>query len=114
MSHRFLYECFHGVITDKRVVDHINNIKTDNRLDNLQLITNRENTKKDHKGGKSLPSIKIKAINTETDEWFDFESIKKSGKDLMIDTGSICRVLNGTQKTAISKKYKQRFRFEKI
>jgi len=38
-SHRFIYECFHGVITEKRVVDHINNTKTDNQLDNLQLIT---------------------------------------------------------------------------
>ena len=32
----------------------------------------------------------------------------------MIDTASIRRVLKGLQKTAISKKYKQRFRFEKI
>lgn len=28
----------------KIVVDHINNIRTDNRLENLQLITQRENT----------------------------------------------------------------------
>ena len=33
--------------TQKIVVDHINNIKTDNRVINLQLITNRENTSKD-------------------------------------------------------------------
>jgi len=114
LSHRFIYECFHGIITDKRVVDHINNIKTDNRLDNLQLIKQSKNTKKDHKGGKSLPPIKIRAINTETGESFDFESITKAAKDLMIETGSIGYVLNGKQKTAFSKKYKQRFRFEKI
>lgn len=35
------------------VVDHINNIKTDNRLENLQLISVRENTSKDKKGGTS-------------------------------------------------------------
>lgn len=29
------------------VIDHINNIKTDNRLENLQIITQRENTSKD-------------------------------------------------------------------
>jgi len=113
-SQRFIYECFHGVITDKRVVDHINNIRTDNRLDNLQLLTNSENTKKDHKGGKCLPPIKNRAINTETGESFNFESITKAAKDLIIDTSSICRVLNETQKTAISKKYNIRFKFEKI
>jgi|AntAceMinimDraft_16_1070373.scaffolds.fasta_scaffold22867_2 hypothetical protein len=33
----------------KIVVDHINNIKTDDRLDNLQLLTNRQNSTKDQK-----------------------------------------------------------------
>lgn len=33
--------------THKIVVDHINAIKTDNRLENLQLITNRQNCVKD-------------------------------------------------------------------
>ena len=37
----------------KVVVDHINNIKTDNRLNNLQLITNRENSSKDRTGYSS-------------------------------------------------------------
>ena len=113
-SHRFLYECFHGKITDKRVVDHINNIRIDNRLDNLQLLTPSENTKKDHKGGKSLPPIKIRAINTETGESFDYESISKASRDLIIYLGNISNILNGTYKTALSKKYNKRFRFEKI
>mgnify|MGYP003636273853 CR=1 FL=1 len=34
----------------KLVVDHINNIKIDNRLENLQIITHRENTSKDRNG----------------------------------------------------------------
>lgn len=35
------------------VVDHINEIKTDNRLENLQIITNRENTAKSIKNCSS-------------------------------------------------------------
>ena len=31
-------------------MDHINRVRTDNRLDNLQIITTRENTSKDRKG----------------------------------------------------------------
>ncbi len=37
----------------KIVVDHINNIKTDNRLSNIQITTSRHNSSKDRKGYSS-------------------------------------------------------------
>ena len=50
--HQLLAEVFLGHKPDgnKSVVDHKNNVKTDNRLENLQIISNRENTSKDRKG----------------------------------------------------------------
>lgn len=50
--HQLVAECFLDHKTDgtqKIVIDHINNIKTDNRAENLQLTTNRNNTSKDKK-----------------------------------------------------------------
>lgn len=41
--HQIVYNSFHGKEYDELVIDHINSIKTDNRLDNLRKITNREN-----------------------------------------------------------------------
>ena len=41
----------------KLVVDHINNIKTDNRLENLQIITNRENSSKKQKGTSKYTGV---------------------------------------------------------
>jgi len=43
----------------KIVVDHINNIKTDNRLENLQLISARENTSKDRKGSSKYTGVSL-------------------------------------------------------
>lgn len=54
--HRLVAMAFLGHTPDgthKIVVDHINNTKKDNRLENLQLVTNRVNTSKDQKGGTS-------------------------------------------------------------
>ncbi|MCK4500824.1 HNH endonuclease [Candidatus Babeliales bacterium] len=39
--------------THKLVVDHKDNNRLNNQLDNLQIITGRENTSKDRKGGTS-------------------------------------------------------------
>lgn len=42
-----------GYVDKGYVADHINNIKTDNRLENLQVISKRENNSKDKLGGTS-------------------------------------------------------------
>ena len=43
---RFFWECYNGIISDKLQIDHINNNKTDNRLENLQCIPPSQNSKK--------------------------------------------------------------------
>ena len=115
LKHRFIFECFHGKINDvKLVVDHINNIKIDNRLENLQLITQSQNMKKEHRKGKNLPPIRVRATNLNSGESFDYDSIKKCSKGLDLDIASIRRVLNGIQKTATSKIDKNKYYFKKL
>lgn len=41
--HRFIWECLIGEIPRDKVINHKNGDKTDNRLDNLELMTNQEN-----------------------------------------------------------------------
>ena len=43
--HRLIYEYFEGPIPEGFQVDHINNVRTDNRIENLQLLTNKENVR---------------------------------------------------------------------
>ena len=44
--HRLVYETFVGDIPTGYQIDHINEIKDDNRVENLQLLTQQENIQK--------------------------------------------------------------------
>jgi frataxin-like iron-binding protein CyaY len=58
-THQLLAIAFlnHIPCKNKIVVDHKNNIKTDNRLDNLQLITNTENITKTPRGSSKFTGV---------------------------------------------------------
>lgn len=43
IAHRFIYECFYGLIEKGMVIDHINCDRTDNRIENLRKTTTKEN-----------------------------------------------------------------------
>ena len=44
LLHRLIYETFNGLIKDDSlVIDHINTVRDDNRLENLRLVTQSEN-----------------------------------------------------------------------
>ena len=56
--HRFVYEVFRGPIPKCLETDHINGVKTDNRIKNLQLLTPKQNVQKSL--SKAIISINIK------------------------------------------------------
>ena len=43
MVHRLIWETFMGPIPDGLEIDHINRNRTDNRLENLRVVTHKEN-----------------------------------------------------------------------
>lgn len=69
LVHRLVWEAFNGQIPENMQVNHINEIKTDNRLSNLNLMTAKENTnwgsrnersaKKQINGKKSKPVLQF-------------------------------------------------------
>ena len=52
---RLVYSAFHGPIPDGYQVDHVNHQRSDNRLENLQLLTPAENQRKTIRAGRNNP-----------------------------------------------------------
>lgn len=47
LVHRFVWEYFNGHIPGNMCIDHIDGDRHNNKLENLQLMTSKENTRKD-------------------------------------------------------------------
>ena len=41
--HRFVWECYNGIIPSGKEIDHVDNNPTNDKLSNLQLLTPKEN-----------------------------------------------------------------------
>ena len=121
LAHRFIYECFYGLIEKNKFINHINFIRTDNRLKNLELVTKSENNKKstinkdysfvkdNHKNRK-----KVKGINLLTNEEVIYNSLYSVNKLLAINAGQVKMICEGLNycKSATSKKDGQKYSFE--
>ena len=92
---------FKGVIPTCLEVDHINNIRTDNRIKNLQLLTHKQNFEK----SKNKPIISINIENGKE----RFISIKTASNKLNIDSSLISDICRKRKhhKSATSKKNKK-------
>ena len=123
LVHRFVWECHNGLIPEGKVIDHINDIRDDNRLSNLQLMTQKENVKKsikkrdfsyvanNHKNRKC-----VRATNIETNEVTHFNSMHAVKQHLDINAGIVSMCCRGIDhhKSSVSKKDGQRYTFEYV
>ena len=103
-QHRFVYEVFKGVIPSCFEVDHINEIKSDNRIKNLQLLSHKHNIEK----SKNRPII---SINIETGKKRRYNSIKTAAIELDISAGNISKVCRKKGKSLSSRKNGKKYTF---
>ena len=118
MAHKFIWECFNGVIPEGKVIDHKNDDKEDNRLCNLDLMTQQQNCKKAVKNRATFNTHQnirsVKAINKKTKEISYYWSMYSANQHLNINSKQIQDVCDGIIKSTQSKKDNHWYKFEYV
>ena len=111
--HRLVWEVFNGSISEGYEINHLNEKKFDNRLENLNLMTHRENinygtgiersAKKRANGKKSKPVLQYDLQDNLINE---FPSLMQVYRELGFGQGNIVNCCKGKLKQAYGYKWK--------
>ena len=111
--HRLVYEAFNGQIPEGLQVNHINEVKTDNKLENLNLMTRKENINwgtRNERAGKVLKNGKKSksVLQFDLNDNFvkEYPSTHQVERELGFANGNIVNCCNGKLKTAYNYKWK--------
>lgn len=66
--HRLVWSAFNGEIPDKLVINHLNEVRDDNRLENLECITVQQNNTYGSRIQRSIQSAKLSGGNKRSEE----------------------------------------------
>lgn len=103
-THRIVASCF--LVNPKHLpeVNHKDCNPKNNCVDNLEWVTRQDNIayrdKLGHTARHNKPKKPVIAVNLKTSEVLRFESRREAGRQLNIDSRSICDVVNGRLKHA--------------
>jgi len=111
MSHVFVWECCHGRCVEAgKQIDHINNVRHDNYISNLQELSISENLHRIvHSKEKKRPRAVI-AID-EAGHRERYPSIWKASRAIDTNTANICYCLSGRQNGTFSRLDGKYYRF---
>lgn len=91
-----IYEHVYGLIPDGMVIDHINDIRNDNRISNLQQLTHSQNIIKSWENRVRNPYSRIRKSvicwEKGIDETFEFPSMYYAAKSLNMSVSVISKI----------------------
>ena len=102
--HRYVFETFKGEIPKGMHIDHYDFDRKNNSINNLQLLSPKENH------NKSICK-KVFSLNIETQEEKNFDTIKEAGEFYQIDISSVCANCQKKIKFCKSKKDGKKYQF---
>lgn len=110
LVHRIIAESFIPNPINLPQVNHINGVKSDNRVGNLEWCTNEDNIRHAFKNGLIKPaflgkygadhnrSIKVRLKNNNTGEVREFYGLNEAARELNTNTPALWRVRKGEYK----------------
>lgn len=93
LTHILIAESFLKVLSPTEEINHINHIKTDNRLENLEIISHQENMKKAIEHGK-CSAKKVGRFDKEGNLLQIYPSSSVAAKDIGILPSSLRNIIN--------------------
>ena len=94
--HRLIYEAFYGRIPEGYQINHKDGNKRNNNLDNMELVTNSENTQHGYDNGlyhSKHRNIQIKAYDKSGNYITTYKSIRQAADNLNINRKTLSRIL---------------------
>lgn len=107
--HQLVMKAFIPNPQNYTMVNHINEIRSDNRIENLEWCDAKHNsncgTVKERRSKtlreKSLLKKRVQCYDKETGSFFkEFLGVKEAAREMKIDSANISRCINGSQKSA--------------
>jgi len=95
--HRLVYEYFVGEIPPGYEINHLNHIRTDNNLDNLELTDRKGNMRHSKNAGRTKSPKPRRPVINEVGDWFP--SARSASLSMGLNEWAVGQALNRKHKT---------------